>query len=164
MADSTRAGRARRNARYGYAHQQLRKVVAAQVAAGGVRCWRCGQPIDPAGPFDLGHREGGGADEYAGPEHPECGRATYGRERPRAGEAERVRHDGCANGCCPRFEPRAWVRAIYSGIAERAAEQAEQEVPPWRLPQPGDEQPQQPAEQPQSGAQPAAAAPRWSAF
>ena len=40
---------------YGHTHQQLRKQWARQVAAGGVKCWRCHELIDPGDPWDFGH-------------------------------------------------------------------------------------------------------------
>jgi hypothetical protein len=40
---------------YGWEHQQLRKRVPRVVAAGGATCARCGLPITPGDPWDLGH-------------------------------------------------------------------------------------------------------------
>jgi hypothetical protein len=65
---------------YGSAHQTLRAGWTQRVAAGGVRCARCGLPIAPGEPWDLGH------DDYdrriwTGPEHRRCNRATSGRVR-----------------------------------------------------------------------------------
>jgi len=48
----------------------LRALVAPLVAAGLVRCWRCGELI--VGAFDLGHREG----RPSAPEHPACNRGA----------------------------------------------------------------------------------------
>ena len=64
-------------ARYGNLHKKLRQAVAVQVASGRVACVRCGGPIAPGEPWDLGHVDGG--DGYAGPEHRACNRATAGR-------------------------------------------------------------------------------------
>ena len=58
---------------YGTEHRNLRAWWAPKVAMGTVRCWRCGELIDPRGEWDLGHRDG----VHAGPEHrSECNRRT----------------------------------------------------------------------------------------
>lgn len=59
---------------YGNNHQKLRREVAPIVAAGQARCARCGKPIKPDEPWDLGHIDG--TRDYAGPEHSACNRAT----------------------------------------------------------------------------------------
>ena len=63
---------------YGQAHRTTRAAWAPLVQAGGVRCWRCGQLIEPGEPFDLGH------DDHdrsitRGPEHQRCNRSAAGR-------------------------------------------------------------------------------------
>jgi formate-dependent nitrite reductase cytochrome c552 subunit len=69
-------GRGNTTARgYGNTHQQLRKRVAKQIAAGTAVCWRCGQPVLPWMLWDLGH------DDYdrsiwRGPEHRHCNRSA----------------------------------------------------------------------------------------
>jgi hypothetical protein len=63
---------------YGKRHKRLRAAWAPQVAAGGVRCSRCGEPIAPSEPWDLGHDDGDRS-RYRGPEHRACNRATAGR-------------------------------------------------------------------------------------
>jgi hypothetical protein len=65
---------------YGRAHQLLRRRLAREVATGLGVCWRCGQPIDPGEPWDLGHDD---IDRrrYRGPEHARCNRATWRRRR-----------------------------------------------------------------------------------
>lgn len=61
---------------YGRDHQKERARVAPLVAAGKVKCWRCGELI--VGAFDLGHDDSDRS-KYRGPEHPACNRATSGR-------------------------------------------------------------------------------------
>jgi len=60
---------------YGAGHQRLRRTWAVQVAAGGVDCAKCGQPIRPGQRWDLGHQPGTKA-AYRGPEHATCNRST----------------------------------------------------------------------------------------
>lgn len=67
---------------YGSAHQGLRKRWAERIAQGGIDCWRCGKPINPGDPFDLGHDDHDRT-KYRGPEHPACNRATKGRGKPK---------------------------------------------------------------------------------
>jgi hypothetical protein len=62
---------------YGEAHKATRARYAALVATGLAVCARCGKPIAPGAPFDLGHttdRTG-----WTGPEHPKCNRVAGGR-------------------------------------------------------------------------------------
>jgi hypothetical protein len=65
---------------YGAEHKRLRRRWAREVELGGVRCWRCGDPILPGSRWDLGHND---YDRrfYNGPEHARCNRATSGRKR-----------------------------------------------------------------------------------
>jgi hypothetical protein len=56
-------------------HQKLRNRWARDVARGEVECARCGEPIWPEEPWDLGHVDGDKT-RYAGPEHRACNRAT----------------------------------------------------------------------------------------
>jgi hypothetical protein len=65
-------------ARYGTSHKKTRQELEPLVLGGGVRCWRCGEPIRPGEPWDLGHVDGDPS-RYAGPEHRACNRATTGR-------------------------------------------------------------------------------------
>ena len=60
---------------YGWKHQKLRNRWAREVARGQVDCARCGEPIWPEEPWDLGHVDGDKG-RYAGPEHRACNRAT----------------------------------------------------------------------------------------
>lgn len=86
-----RSGRAKR---YGPAHQRARREWAEQVEAGGVRCARCAQPIDPGAKWDLGHVDG--YDAIAGPEHQACNRATRTPGRATAAQP------------APRLQSRPW--------------------------------------------------------
>jgi hypothetical protein len=65
--------------RYDASHFRLRRQLSPLVAAGGVRCARCGFLIQPGEPWDLGHVDGDRS-RYAGPEHRACNRATNGRQ------------------------------------------------------------------------------------
>lgn len=83
---------------YGTAHQRIRAELEPAVAAGGVRCVRCGEPIRPGEPWDLGHVDGDRS-RYAGAEHRRCNRATSGRRpwQPAAVEEE-LERDGLDAG------------------------------------------------------------------
>lgn len=58
---------------YGWAHETERRRWAPKVDAGLVDCWRCGQPIEPGRPWDLGHDDDDRT-KYRGPEHRTCNR------------------------------------------------------------------------------------------
>lgn len=62
---------------YGASHRKLRKMYLPLVASGKAICWRCGEPIAPNGPWDLGHDDDDRT-KYRGPEH-------VGRECPMGG-------------------------------------------------------------------------------
>lgn len=65
---------------YGAAHQRERARWRPTVEAGNATCWRCGDPIDPAEPWDLGHDDDDRDAEYRGPEHAgRCNRAEAAR-------------------------------------------------------------------------------------
>src|SRR3954468_16447204 len=62
--------------------RRRRRAWAAVVAAGNVKCWRCGLLIHPAQRWELGHHLPwimGGRDEDATPEHFSCNRYHGGR-------------------------------------------------------------------------------------
>ena len=59
----------------GVGHRQRRRVLAPIVAKGLVDCARCGEPIEPGEPWDLGHDDFDRS-RYLGPEHRRCNRAA----------------------------------------------------------------------------------------
>jgi hypothetical protein len=63
---------------YGRIHQRLRERWARQVNAGIVVCARCGKPIMPGEPWDLGHDDLDRG-RYQGPEHQRCNRRAGGQ-------------------------------------------------------------------------------------
>lgn len=63
---------------YGWTYQQQRAKAAALVNAGRATCWRCGQPITPGTPWDLGHDDHDRTTLH-GPEHATCNRSAGGR-------------------------------------------------------------------------------------
>lgn len=65
---------------YGHAHRKLRERWAQVVATGSVDCARCGKPIWPNQPWDLGHRDDNSG-AYQGPEHQGCSRRAGGWKR-----------------------------------------------------------------------------------
>lgn len=66
---------------YGARHQRLRRQLAPIVKAGLAECWRCGEPIRPDEPWDLGHDDDDRT-VYRGPEHAgRCNRAAAARKR-----------------------------------------------------------------------------------
>ena len=78
------------NQRYGAEHRRLRRQWAPNVAAGRVRCRRCGELIGAAEPWDLGHDPAGIPGAPRHPEHREHNRATsrHRVERERAQQPE----------------------------------------------------------------------------
>jgi hypothetical protein len=80
-AEIERARTARRGSRqqrgYDREHELERERWAPLVDAGQVTCARCGQPIQPGTPWDLGHTDDRTA--WTGPEHATCNRAAAGR-------------------------------------------------------------------------------------
>lgn len=63
---------------YGNAHKKRREQYKTLVAAGKAICWRCDEPIDPNGPWDLGHDDHDRT-QYRGPEHVTCNRGAPNR-------------------------------------------------------------------------------------
>lgn len=64
--------------RYGHRHRRTREAWVRRVASGSVKCARCGEPISPREPWDLGHVDGSDH-AYQGPEHSSCNRAAGAR-------------------------------------------------------------------------------------
>jgi hypothetical protein len=62
---------------YDHRHRRLRGRWAPKVAAGIVDCARCGLPILPGQPWDLGHQDDRRL--WSGPEHQHCNRSAGGR-------------------------------------------------------------------------------------
>lgn len=79
-ADAARGTTTQRG--YGHTHQAERARWATILRARPIPCARCGAPIRPGEPFDLGHTDD--RNGYIGPEHPECNRSAGGREGGRA--------------------------------------------------------------------------------
>ena len=99
------------------------------MAAGGVRCARCGKPIAPGASWDLGHLDGSGKTQYAGPEHVKCNRSagarvanvkrrrqTVARRVPRTSMTETPANRGSVRGT---IEPESYRddpgRGVYWG-------------------------------------------------
>jgi hypothetical protein len=76
--------------RYGRYYKELRRRFAGRMARGEVfNCWRCGEPINPAGTWDLGHvGDHTGAGGARWPEHRSCNRATVTNLKQRLAELE----------------------------------------------------------------------------
>jgi hypothetical protein len=81
---------------YGWKHQKLRNRWARDVARGEVNCARCGEPIWPEEPWDLGHVDGDKT-RHSRPEHRACNRAMATRraKRRRMRFAKRPGHRSC---------------------------------------------------------------------
>lgn len=64
---------------YGRDHDRLRAQWAARLTSSPtpIPCARCGHPIDPRTPWDLGHNDD--RTQWTGPEHASCNRAAGGR-------------------------------------------------------------------------------------
>lgn len=64
---------------YDRAHRRIRAHWALRINAGAhVDCWRCGQPIAPTEPWDLGHDDD--RTITRGPEHArQCNRSAAGK-------------------------------------------------------------------------------------
>lgn len=75
---------------YGADHQKLRQRWAPIVASGRVNCHRCGHPISPGTPWDLGHHDTDRT-RYRGPEHRRCNRGAAARKGNRS--RRRIRTD-----------------------------------------------------------------------
>lgn len=73
---------------YGAAHQAQRGKWRSTVEAGHATCARCGQPIAPGTPWDLGHTDDRTA--WTGPEHASCNRSAGGRNGAAVSNARRA--------------------------------------------------------------------------
>jgi hypothetical protein len=73
---------------YGGEHQALRRALSPYVP--GSRCWRCGRPILPGQPWDLGHDDDDPG-SYRGPEHARCSRQAGARKGNRRRRERRER-------------------------------------------------------------------------
>lgn len=62
---------------YGLRHKTRREHWRPRVDAGLVDCARCGQPIEPGRPWDLGHNDD--RTDWTGPEHVHCNRVAGGK-------------------------------------------------------------------------------------
>jgi hypothetical protein len=89
---------------YGWNHQKLRESWSRVVAAGGAVCARCGLPIVPGTPWDLGHVDGSGKTMYQGPEHRGCNRGA----RPAKRQPEAPFMSGPEQIGGPRRQSRDW--------------------------------------------------------
>lgn len=73
VRDHERASSSERG--YDAAHRRLRRSWQRRMNAGEqVSCLRCGLPILPGQPWDLGHNDA--RDAWTGPEHAHCNRAA----------------------------------------------------------------------------------------
>ena len=91
--------------KYGWRHQQVRERMR-QVDAGLAVCARCGKPIVPGTPWDLGHVDGDPT-QYQGAEHRRCNRqsSTHRATRRRFS----FDWDGTGSGLGePRRQSRDW--------------------------------------------------------
>ena len=75
QADRARGSRQARG--YDRHHDRQRAQWAPLVATGTIPCARCGRPIPPGQPWDLGHSDD--RTTWTGPEHATCNRAAGGR-------------------------------------------------------------------------------------
>ena len=79
VAERARVRRLRKraqNRKYGSAeHKRARTEARALVASGYAECSRCGEPIKPGEPFDVGHDDAY-PHLYSGVEHPGCNRGA----------------------------------------------------------------------------------------
>jgi hypothetical protein len=105
---------------YGTHHRALREGLKPIVAAGLAVCARCGRPIMPGTPWDLGHVDGDKS-RYQGPEHRSCNRqagGTQGAEITNARPPSSSSGDHRQAPLVPKLEcarPRAGLRRRLRG-------------------------------------------------
>lgn len=63
--------------KYNMRHRRRRAIAAVRVSKGEGVCWRCGLPIDPDEPWELGHDDDGL--EHRSEEHRFCNRSAAGK-------------------------------------------------------------------------------------
>ena len=105
--------------KYGRPHARRRARWAPDVALGGVRCARCGLPIVPGEPWDLGHDDLG--DGPVHPEHRKCNRGTAGRGRAEiaAARAAAVAEPVPEGAAATWSAQPTWSRHWFGGFDER---------------------------------------------
>jgi|SRR5829696_5832504 len=129
MSDKEPAARRASSRRYGQVHKTVRKRWRLRVEAGGVACVRCGEPIKPGTPWDLGHVDGGRPGEYAGPEHRRCNRAQPAIEAWQARAAQKGEEDAVPRGrAASRWGTERWSRH-WSGPYNEACPDCRDGVP-----------------------------------
>lgn len=95
---------------YGVGHKRLRAAWAPVVARGDVPCRRCGLPIPPGDPWDLGHHDTDRSLPPA-PEHRRCNRQAAAIMKQLGWRRE-----------TPEMKAERWARQYERDMARLAAE------------------------------------------